>query len=141
MNSRSIYEDGWTLDDVRANFAHDRYATQTLEPEVLEAAPGHAVVRMQITDLHRNALGSVMGGAIFTLADFALAIASNVGQAPTVTVSSNVEYLSAAKGQVLTATCDADKRGRSLVFTTCDVVDELGAHVARVTSSCLRVPR
>ncbi len=137
----SIYDEDFTIDQVREAFNHDRYATQTLEPEIIEAAPGHAVVRMRIFDMHRNALNAVMGGAIYTLADFALAIATNVGQSPTVTVSSTAEYLSVAKGSWLTATCDADKKGRTLVFATCDVRDDLGVHVARVTSSCLRVQR
>ncbi len=137
----SIYDESFTIKDVRAAFERDRYATETLEPEIVEATPGHAVVRMRIRDVHRNALGAVMGGAIYTLADFALAIATNVGQAPTVTVSSTAEYLSGAKGTWLTATCDADKTGRTLVFATCDVYDDLGVHVARVASSCLRVQR
>ena len=141
MQKPSIYDEDFTIDQVREAFEHDRYATQTLEPEIIEAAPGHAVVRMRIYDMHRNALNAVMGGAIYTLADFALAIATNVGQSPTVTVSSTAEYLSGAKGSWLTATCYADKKGRTLVFATCDVVDDLGTHVARVTSSCLRVNR
>ena len=43
---------------------------------------GHSVCEMPIEDIHRNAMGNIMGGAIFTLADFALAIAGNVSQPP-----------------------------------------------------------
>lgn len=127
-----------TLDKVREYFSQDLFATRA-GCVVVQAAPGHAVVELPLQDdLHRNAHGAVMGGAIFTLADFALAVASNVGQAPTVSVSNQIEFLSAARGQLLTATCDADKSGRALGFYTVDVRDELGIHVARMTATCFR---
>ena len=87
---------------------------------------------LDIKDHHRNALGNVMGGAIFTLADFALAIASNTGENPSVSVSSTIEYLSASKGTCLVATCDADKSGRRLGFYTTDITDDTGRRIARV---------
>ena len=64
----------------------------------MEGSRDHAVCELDIKDHHRNALGNVMGGAIFTLADFALAIASNTGENPSVSVSSTIEYLSASNG-------------------------------------------
>ena len=79
-----------------------------------------------------------MGGAIFTLADFALAIASNTGGNPSVSVSSTIEYLSASKGTCLIATCNADKSGRRLGFYTTDVTDDTGRRIARVTTTVYR---
>ena len=86
-------------------------------------------------------MGGVMGGAIFTLADYALAIACNMGENPTVSVSNTIEYLARAKGTQLIATCDADKSGRSVGFYTIDVTDELGTKVARMTATCFRLRR
>ncbi len=129
------------LDQVRAYFSRDHFAAAA-GCVIDDATPGHAVVRMPLRDdLHRNAQGSVMGGAIFTLADFALAVASNVGQAPTVSVSNQIEFLSAARGTRLVATCEADRSGRALGFYTTDVYDELGTHVARMTATCFRRQR
>ena len=79
-----------------------------------------------------------MGGAIFTLADFALAIASNTGENPSVSVSSTIEYLSASKGTCLVATCDADKSGRRLGFYTTDITDDTGRRIARVAATVFR---
>lgn len=79
-----------------------------------------------------------MGGAIFTLADFALAIACNIGEKPTVAVCNSIEYLSVAKGSKLIATCNADKSGRSLGFYTAEVTDELGTLVAKMTATGFR---
>ena len=130
--------EGSSLQEVRAFFANDRFATEACGCEVLEAARGHAVCAFDIAPVHRNAQGGVMGGAIFTLADFALAVACNVGENPTVAVSNAIEYFSQPKGSRLVATADADKSGRSLGFYTVDVADELGTRVARMTATCFR---
>ena len=83
-------------------------------------------------------MGNVMGGAIFTLADFALAIACNIGEGPTVAVNNTIEYLNSTKGSTLIATCDADKSGRSLGFYTIEVKDDLDTPVAKMTATCFR---
>ena len=101
-----------TLEELNDFFGHDRFAEHA-GCRIVEGSRDHAVCELDIQDHHRNALGNVMGGAIFTLADFALAIASNVGEAPTVSVSNSVEFISAAKGSRLIATCTADRSGRS----------------------------
>lgn len=131
-------DEGASLAEVREVFAHDRFATDACGCRVVEASRGHAVCEFDIGQRHRNQLGNVMGGAIFTLADFTVAVASNVGENPSVSVSNTIEYLNTAKGSRLIATCDADKSGRSLGFYTCDVVDDLGRHVARMTATCFR---
>ena len=99
------------------------------------------MTELDITPVHRNAMGAVMGGAIFTLADYALAVACNMGEEPTVSVSNSIEFLASARGGRLIATCDADKSGRSLGFYTIDVADELGTKVARMTATCFRLNR
>ena len=126
------------LKDVQAFFAHDLFAFEACRCRIVEASRGHAVTELTIEDIHKNALGAPMGGAIFTLADYALAVACNMGENPTVSVSNTIEFFSAAKGERLIATCDADKSGRSLGFYTVDVTDELGTHVARMTATCFR---
>lgn len=126
------------LADVQSFFAHDLFATQACGCQITEASRGHAQACFIIEAIHRNAMGGVMGGAIFTLADYALAVACNMGEEPTVSVSNSIEFLAPARGERLIATCDADKSGRSLGFYTVDVTDELGTHVARMTATCFR---
>ena len=133
-----MLDENMTLDEISAYFEHDRFATDACGCRVLEASHGHAKCAFTIAEHHLNAQGSVMGGAIFTLADFALAIACNVGENPTVSVQSSIEFLSPAKGECLIATADTDKSGRSLGFYTVDVVDDTGVHVARMTATCFR---
>jgi acyl-CoA thioesterase len=128
-----------SLEAARAYFANDRFASERCGAVVEEARPGHAVCSFVIEPAHRNAMGAVMGGAVFTLADFALAVASNFGQPPRVTATSNVEFVSAAKGSRLVATCDADRTGSRLGFYTTRVEDDLGRLVALVHATCMTV--
>ena len=123
-----------TLDQIREKFSHDRFATEACGCRVDEARAGHAVCSLDIPPAHITEKGVPMGGAIFTLADFAIAVASNVGRVPTFSVSCNIEFLSVAKGKRLIATADADRSGHTLGFYTAVVVDELGTPVARMTS-------
>ena len=133
-----MLDENCPIEEVRALFANDRFATEACGCRVVEASRGHAVCEFDLTDIHRNAQGNVMGGAIFTLADFALAIACNMGEAPTVAVGNSIEFMTTAKGTRLIATCDVDKSGRSLGFYTVHVTDELGTPVAQMTATCFR---
>lgn len=133
-----MLSDNPTLEEVAEYFAGDKFATQAAGCRVVEASRGHAVCEMELSGIHRNATGNVMGGAIFTLADFALAIACNVGEAPSVSVSNTIEYFSATKGSRLIATCDVDKSGRRLGFYTVEITDDTGKRIAKMCATCAR---
>lgn len=128
-----------TLEELEAEFNKDRFATIAAGCRIVEGDKGHAVCEMELTDRHRNGMDNVMGGAIFTLADFALAIASNVGQPATVSVSHSIDFFRATKGTKLIATARCDKEGRRLAFFTVDVVDDLGKDIAKMTAVSSRV--
>ena len=133
-----MIDENCPIEEVRELFANDRFATEMCGCRVLEASRGHAVCAFDIAETHLNAQGKVMGGAIFTLADFALAIACNIGEEPTVAVNNSIQFLSAAKGRTLIATCNVDKSGRSLGFYTVEVADDLGIPIAKMTATCFR---
>ena len=133
-----MLDENCPIEEVRELFGNDRFATEACGCRVVEASHGHAICEFDIADTHLNAQGNIMGGAIFTLADFALAIACNIGEEPTVAVSNSIEYMNGAKGSRLIATCDVDKSGRSLGFYTVNVADELGTPIAKMTATCFR---
>ena len=132
-------DDNAPLEQIQKEFANDRFATLAAGCKVIEGGHGHAMCEMQLADKHRNGMDNVMGGAIFTLADFALAIASNVGQPPTVSVSHSIDFFRATKGSKLIARARCDKEGRSMAFFTVEVSDDLGKSIARMTAACSRV--
>jgi len=130
-----------TLAEVQEYFALDRFATIACGATVVSAARGHAVCEMTIQDVHKNAMNNVMGGATFTLADFALAIACNVGEAPTVSISNTIQFLAVPHGQKLIAECQGDKSGRTVGFYTVTVRDDTGSLIAKMLATCSRQRR
>lgn len=120
------------LEEIRNRFAMDRFATEN-GAVIDEVGDGHAVCSMEIRPGHLNAVGTVMGGAIFTLADFAFAVASNWNQGIRVSLNSQIAYLGTAKGTRLIATAQAMKEGRSTCYYLVDVKDDMGNAVAHVT--------
>lgn len=133
-----MLSDDPTLEEIEAVFANDRFATEAAGCRVVSGEHGRAVCSMELADVHRNAMGNVMGGAIFTLADFALAICCNIGEEPTVSVDSSISFFRSTQGAALTATSVCDKPGRHLGFYTVTVEDDLGKQIAKMTATCYR---
>lgn len=127
------------MDDIRAFFAKDEFATKCLGATVddYDFETGAATVSMRIDDRHHNAQGFVMGGVFFTLADFALAVASNVNRPPCSSVNSSISFMRRVKGDVLKAVAYPDKLGRNLSFFTVNLFDETGRLVARVSTTVM----
>ena len=65
------------VEEARAYFSNDKFAMKTTGIQIDDVKPLYAKCSLKITDAHKNAAGAVMGGAIFTLADFTFAVAVN----------------------------------------------------------------
>lgn len=121
-----------TIEAVRKIFEADRFATEN--GAVIEEIGDHsATCSLAITDLHRNAMGAVMGGAYFMLADFAFAVAANWEKMGCVSLHSDISFLGAAKGEKLIAKAVCVKEGRTTACYRVDVTDDLGNLTATVT--------
>lgn len=120
------------IEDVRKAFSEDRFATEN-GAVIDEIGEGYAKCSMKLTSCHKNAMGAVMGGVYFTLADFAFAVASNRKKMRTVSISTNIAFLGAAKGEILTAEAHCVKDGRTTCYYSIDVMDESGKITAAVT--------
>jgi acyl-CoA thioesterase len=72
-------------------FKDDRYAVFS-GVELLEVEPGKARAKMEIRDMHLNAGNVVQGGAIFTLADLAVAAAVNAYGNLAMSVETSIRY-------------------------------------------------
>ncbi len=122
------------LDEVRERFSHDRFATAN-GAVIDEIGEGYAKCSMVLDDKHRNALGAVMGGAIFTLADFAFAVASNWNHSPQVSLTASISFLGKAKGDRLIAEARKIKEGKNTCCYEVMISDELGNKVGHMTSN------
>lgn len=122
-----------TLAQLREKFVNDLYVSKGLEAVVDEASYGYAKCSMEIQPHHCNALGIPMGGVMFTLADFAFAVAANQNGREVVTQASQITFLTPAKGNRLIAAARQMKDGRKTCFYQVVVADETGTEVAFVT--------
>lgn len=122
------------LKEIQEIFRADRFAAE-MGAEILEAEPGRARCALTLAPGHRNAVGEVMGGVIFTLADFAFAVAANCEKMDTVSLTSQITYLSRVRGERLFALASCIKAGKSTCCYTVAITDDLGTHVAQVTTT------
>ncbi len=120
------------LEEARAIFIKDTFAMVTTGIEIDEVGDKYAKCSLRLDERHRNATGQVMGGAIFTLADFVFAVASNFKQSVTVTTVSQISYLGPVKGDILYGESKLIKDGKRNCFYQIMVTDDLGTEVATV---------
>lgn len=110
-------------------FAQDRFA-QRSGIRLLEISPGYAKAECVIDEHHLNAAGVVQGGAIFTLADFTFAAASNSHGSLTLAMQVSITYHApAGKGKLL-AVAREISRGRTTGSYEVSVEDESGRRIA-----------
>lgn len=123
------------IEDIRAYFANDKYAMKTSGIEIVSASTNYAKCKVNINESHKNAAGFVMGGLIFTLADFTFAVATNRPNKWVVTSTSSINYTAPSKGPVLYSETKCIKDGSSIIILEIDITDDKGVLVAHVVSN------
>lgn len=126
------------VDDVSAAMhARDRVANE-LGFSIDRSEPGSATVSVTVTEPMTNGLGVCHGGIVFTLADTAMAHASNAGNGATLAISASIEWIRAARiGDRLTArSLVIARRGRNSVHDI-EVTNGDGDTVALVRGQTL----
>lgn len=108
----------------------DRFAAY-VGIKLIKVDSGYAVAQMEITDNHLNGVNLVQGGAIFTLADFAFAAASNSKGFVTLGINANISYFKSPEGKLLTAEATEVSSQKRLCGYNVDVFDENNDLVAR----------
>lgn len=121
-----------TLEQAREFFQGDRFA-MNMGIEILEVREGYAKCRLPVVPGLKNAGNSVQGGAIFTLADFAFAVAANLPGNLTVSVNNSISFLKPAKGTVLFGEARAVSVAKRMCFYEVAVTDDLGTLVATMS--------
>ena len=129
-----------TAQDVSAAMhAEDRVA-HAMAMSIDHAADGTATVSMTVTDDMANGLGVCHGGLLFTLADTAMAHASNAADERSFSTTAQIDWITSARvGERLTAVSNrVSQRGRhsihDIVVTNAD-----GGTVALVRGQTLTV--
>ncbi len=125
-------------DIAKKKFRGDCFATNVVGVQIEKAEVNYALCKLPIEERHLNADGFIMGGAIFTLADFAFALASNIENNTTVSLTGTIQFLRAAIGPILYAEAKMIKDGKRICFYEIIVTDDKGEIVATLTSTGFR---
>ena len=125
----------------RKFFDGDFYATKATGIVIEEVGEHFARCSFEISRNHQNAYGGVMGGAIFTLADYTFAVSSNFNQPQTVSITSQINFIGMAKGKKLLAESRLIKDGRSTCLYEINIYDELGTKVAFATFTGMKLQK
>ena len=116
---------------IREFFSHDRYAFDT-GCFIEDVDENYARVSLTLDERHYNAVGGVMGGVYFTLADFAFVVASNWQQAGTVSITSDISFIGVPKSGRVIAETALVKNGRTTCCYNVSVKDDIGTPLAAV---------
>jgi len=107
----------------------DRFARHS-GIELVEVGPGRAKARMKIEPFHFNIARTVHGGAIFTLADFAFAVASNSHGTLAMGINTTVSFVKTALAGTLYADASELSRNAKLATYSVLITDDAGDTVA-----------
>ena len=128
-----------SADFIASFMKNDRYAVHS-NIELLSASPGQARAKMALCPYHFNGLGTVMGGAIFTLADFAFAAACNSHGTVAVAINVSISFLKASRTGTLWADARELSKNPKLGAYTVEIRDDSGDLVAVFQGMAYRKP-
>ena len=104
-----------TIDEVKKLIQENDRLGKLLGIELLEVGEGVAVAQLKVADDHLNAANVAHGGALFTLADVALAAASNSYGSIALLTNGSITFFGATKvGDTLTARAEEIGGSRKL---------------------------
>ncbi|MBP5430744.1 PaaI family thioesterase [Ruminococcus sp.] len=119
------------LERVREIFRGDRFATE-MGAVVDDIGDHYAKVSLVINEHHKNAMGGIMGGVYFTLADFAFAVASNWQQPGVVGLNCDASFIGVPKTERIVAEAILVKDGRTICCYNVEIKDEKDNPIAVV---------
>lgn len=111
------------MDIIKEFSENDRFA-KNLGIELIKVSEGSAKAKMKIKDIHLNSVNTVHGGAIFTLADFAFAIAANTHGNIAVALNVNISFLKAVSEGTLIAEAEEVSINRKIATYMIRVLNE-----------------
>jgi acyl-CoA thioesterase len=104
--------------------------------QLIECRPGFAQCTMEVTENHWNGIGTAMGGALFTLADFTFCVAANSHGPLAVSLHVSISYLRPCSSGILTAIATEVSRSSRIGVYRISITDEEQKQIADVTGTC-----
>ncbi len=122
---------------VRRLMRRDRFAAAQ-GIALVEVREGYARARLRLGPRHLNGVGVAQGGALFTLADFAFAAASNSHGTVAVGLDTSMTFARAGTRGVLTAEAREEVVSRRVSVCSVRVTDDAGELVALFRGTAFR---
>lgn len=107
---------------------------------LVSAAPGRATVEFQAEERHHNPMGTLHGGVLCDVVDFAMGMsyASRLRERESfTTIELKINFLKPVWTGQLLATAKVVKKGRMLGLVQCDIVNEERQLIARAIATCM----
>jgi acyl-CoA thioesterase len=117
------------MENIKKFFTRDRFC-EFIGVELLEVEEGRAKTKLEIKEHHLNGVGTVQGGAIFTLADLAFAAAANSHGTIAVGINVDVSYVKAVSQGILYAEAIEESLGPKLGTYAVKVTNQEGDLIA-----------
>jgi acyl-CoA thioesterase len=126
--------------DYKAVFnQHDQFARHN-GMQITDWGPGWAVAEMAVQPHHLNGAGTLHGGAMYTLADFAFACACNTHGDLAVAIACTINYHRAVQTGTVRAYVREVARTRRVGTYAAELTDQDGALVASFTGTAYARP-
>jgi uncharacterized protein (TIGR00369 family) len=108
--------------------------------EAKSIGDGRATVTLAAGPQHANPMGTLHGGILCDIADAAMGMAFASTLAPDesfTTVELKINFFRPVWQSLLRAEAEVVRRGKSLGYIECQIIDDLGQLVAKAASTCL----
>jgi acyl-CoA thioesterase len=117
------------MEDFKNYFKKDNFVAN-VGIELLEISPGYAKAKLEIEERHLNALKTIQGGALFTLADIAFGAAINAHGNVAVLINANMSFVKAATKGTLIAEAKETSISPKIATYNVDITDDNGDIIA-----------
>ena len=97
---------------------------------LVSCKPGHAIVKVEITERHLNGAGVVHGGLLFTLADFAFAAATNSYGNVALSINATMSFFEKSDSGTIIAEAIEVARSNKLIHCDISIRQENGTLLA-----------
>lgn len=112
----------------------DRFAHHN-DIRLVSIGMGEAKAEMQVSDKHLNGVDIIQGGALFTLADFTFAAASNSYGRIAVATNASISFFKGISSGKLTAYAKELNSGKTLAHYSVEIYDENTNKIAHFTGT------
>lgn len=110
--------------------------------EIIKVSPGGCTAKLRVRREMLNGFGMCHGGIPYSLADSALAFASNTHGTVTVSIENTISYPApVGEGDILTAVAEEESAGNRIAFYRVTVTNQSNVAVALFTGTVYRTSK